>query len=52
MGKELSKIQIGKKTYYIDKRLGEIRNINNPHDAESVSHELIDYWLKHNIKNI
>lgn len=52
MVKELPKIQIRKKTYYIDKRLGEIRNINNPHDAESVSPEVIDYWLNHNIKKI
>ena len=52
MVKELPKIQIGKKTYFIDKSLGEIRNINNPHDFESVSQEVIGYWLSHNIKKI
>jgi len=52
MVKALSKIKIGNKTYYIDKKLGEIRNVKNPHDAETVSPEVIDYWLKHNVKEL
>lgn len=49
---ELPKIKIGNKTYFIDKRLGEIRNIKNPSDSESVSPEVIDYWIEHDIKEI
>lgn len=45
MATELPKIKIGKKTYYIDQRLGEIRNVDDFSDAESVSYELIEYWL-------
>ncbi|MDP8216013.1 MAG: hypothetical protein P9L98_01660 [Candidatus Kaelpia imicola] len=52
MVRELPKIQIGKKNYFIDKRLNQIRNVNNPHDFESVSLEVIDYWLDHNVKKI
>ena len=48
----LPKIKIGKKTFFIDERLGEIRNIKNPSDAESVSPELIDFWKRHKIKKI
>jgi hypothetical protein len=33
---ELPKIRIGRKTYYLDARLGEIRNVNNPHDREKL----------------
>lgn len=44
--KKLPIIKLGKKTYFVDERLGEIRNIKNPHDAESVSPELIAFWKK------
>lgn len=37
-------IRLGRKSYFVDKRLSEIRNIKNPFDAESVSVELIDFW--------
>ena len=30
---KLPKIKLGRKTYFIDERLGEMRNIKNPHDA-------------------
>ncbi len=50
--RKLPEIKIGNKKYYIDKRLGEIRNVKNPHDAETVSQEVIDYWLKHGIKEL
>ncbi|MEK6882799.1 MAG: hypothetical protein AABY22_24460 [Nanoarchaeota archaeon] len=49
---ELPKIKMDNKTYFIDKRLGEIRNIDNPFDSESVSIEVIDYWKKNNIKEV
>jgi len=52
MVKILPKINIKNKTYYIDKRLSEIRNVENPHDAETVSSEVIDYWLKHDVKKL
>jgi hypothetical protein len=29
---ELPKMRIGLKTYYVDKRLEELRNVKNPHD--------------------
>jgi hypothetical protein len=52
MVKKLPKIKIENKICYIDKRLSETRDVNNPHDAETVSPEVIDYWLKHNIKKL
>ena len=48
----LPKIKIGNKTYYVDKRLSEIRNVKNPHDAETVSLEVINYWLEHDIREL
>jgi len=45
-------IQIGKKRYYIDAKLSQIRNINNPHDYETESRELIDYWISNNIRKV
>lgn len=32
----LPRIKIGRKVYFFDRRLSELRNINNPHDRESV----------------
>lgn len=34
--RELPKIKIGRKTYFVDERLNEIRNVNNPHDSEKL----------------
>jgi len=42
----LPKIKLGRKTFFVDERLGEIRNIKNPHDAESITPELLDFWKK------
>lgn len=52
MVEELPKIRMDGKTYYIDKRLSEIRNVNNPTDAENVSMELVEFWEKNNIKEL
>ena len=40
--RELPKVKIGKKEYYIDKRLSQIREVNNPHNFEDVSPKIID----------
>ena len=34
--KELPKIKIGNKTYYVDARLNELRDIKNPYDGEKM----------------
>jgi hypothetical protein len=34
--KELPKIKIGRKTYFVDARLNELRNVNNPQDSEKM----------------
>lgn len=52
MVKHLPRIIVDNKTYYIDKKLNEIRNVKNPHDAETVSPEVIDYWLKNKIRKL
>jgi len=49
---ELPKIKIGSNMFYIDVRLGELRNINNPHDVRHESKELLEYWVSHNIKEL
>lgn len=46
MTHKLKTVKIGRKTYFVDERLQEIRNIKDPNDAESVSPELIDFWKK------
>jgi hypothetical protein len=42
----LPKIKLGRKIFFVDERLGEIRNVKNPHDVESVTPELLDFWKK------
>ena len=32
--RELPRVKIGRKTYYVDSRLNELRNVKNPHDSE------------------
>ena len=32
----LPTLKIGSKTYYIDERLDELRNVKNPNDKESI----------------
>lgn len=34
--RELPKIKIGRKTYFVDEKLNELRNIKNPHDTEKM----------------
>lgn len=33
----LPTVQIGDNEYFIDDRLGELRNVNNPHDVKSLT---------------
>jgi len=28
----------------VDKRLSQVRNVNNPHDFEDISPELVEFW--------
>lgn len=42
--RSLPVVKLGGKRYYVDERLREIRNVENPHDAEPVSRALIEYW--------
>ncbi len=44
-------IKIAGKNYFIDKRLSQIREVNNPHNYEPVSLELINYWIDHNVQD-
>jgi len=43
----LPRVKIGKKTYYIDERLGELRNVDNPNDRESIelAYAYRDKWF-------
>jgi len=36
MVRELPRVKIGRKVYFVDERLGELRNIKNPNDRESI----------------
>lgn len=36
MVKMLPVIKIGRKMYFVDERLGELRNVKNPFDRESI----------------
>ena len=44
--RQLPIIQIGKKLYFVDLRLNEIRNVKNPHDRKAITPELIVGWSK------
>jgi hypothetical protein len=50
--KELDRIKIDSKEYFIDERLSELRNINDPNDREPITPELIHYWKKNNIVEV
>jgi len=52
MIRELPRIKIEDKEYFIDERLSQIREVTNPHNYDYVSPELIYYWLAHRIKKI
>lgn len=45
-------IKIDGVDYFVDKRLSEIREIGNPHNRETVSPEVINYWIAHDITEI
>ena len=42
---QLPIVKIGKKKFFADRRLGQLRNIHNPHDFEDVSVEVIDFLI-------
>jgi len=46
---ELKRLKMKGKEYFIDERLNQIRNVDNPHDFEDVSPELIHFWV-HNCR--
>ncbi len=50
--RRLSIIEIDGKEYFLDPRLGQVRNVKNPHDFEDVSPELIEFWIKHDIRKV
>jgi hypothetical protein len=37
MVRELSKTKIGNRIYFVDYKLRELRNVNNPHDRKCIS---------------
>ena len=43
MVRELPKVQIDGKTYYVDRRLRELRNVENPHDIREIPFELREF---------
>jgi len=43
----LKRLKIDGKEYFIDERLSQIRNVDDPHDYEDVSPELIGFWVRH-----
>lgn len=43
----LKRLRMDGKEYFIDERLSQIRNVDNPHDYEDVSPELIHFWNDH-----
>jgi hypothetical protein len=42
--RQLPIIKIGRKKYYLDEKLNEMRNINNPHDSESMCDMPAKWW--------
>jgi hypothetical protein len=42
--KKLPTVKTGGKIYFVDKRLRQIRNVENYNDFETVSLELINHW--------
>ena len=45
-------IRMGRKVYFIDRRLQEIRNVTNPFDSQKVSLEVIVYWIENKIEKV
>jgi len=50
--KQLPIIRIEGIEYFIDERLQEIREVNNPHNSEHVSIEVLEYWKTHNVTEL
>ena len=50
--RQLKTIIIDDKEYFIDERLCQIRQVDNPHHFEDVSPELIDFWINKRVKSI
>lgn len=48
MATKLPTVKIGKKLYYVDRRLNELRNVNDPNDVESI--ELADVHIEKTLK--
>lgn len=48
----LPKIRIDGIEYFIDVRLSEIREVNNPHNAQRESRELLNFWVAHGITEL
>jgi hypothetical protein len=44
--KQLPTVTLAGTRYYVDERLGEIRNVDDPCDSEDVSPDLIEQWRK------
>jgi hypothetical protein len=50
MVRELPKIKVGNRIYFIDYKLRELRNTNNPHDRKCISLILLSNQ-KREVKN-
>lgn len=37
MIRELDKVKVGNNEYYIDEKIGELRNVDNPHDIKPLT---------------
>ena len=44
--RELKKLRIGNKIYYLDNRLKQLRNIENPHDFIDLNQFEMIYYLR------
>jgi len=51
MVRELPKVKIGNRSYLVDYKLKELRNINNPHDRKCISLIFFSKLKKEKIKN-
>jgi len=46
MAQALPIVNIGGQRFYVDERLGEIRNVNDPSDSEKIEEGMIELWQK------
>jgi hypothetical protein len=47
---ELKKVRIKDKTYYLDERLKQLRNVKNPHDFIDLNDFEVLYYSKKKLK--